>query len=405
MHVVHQFLPEYTGGTEVYVADLAARLQKRGHQVIVFAGADEPGRRSYQGTDVEAVPGGLRRGPAANLLASFGDRETEERFRQVMSEFRPDVVHFHHLLGLSSRLVRLVQEASAPSCFTLHDYWFMCPKSQLIDHRGSPCTGPRAGVNCGMCAGERMGRPAWMGLPLAPLLALRERRVRRAVASSEFILTPSDFVAQMALRHGLPQERIRSVRFGVDHTGGDWKKRPPGAPLRVTYLGAIEQSKGVHVLLEAARVAKGVHVKVYGDPSRYPVYAQRLTAKVARAPVTFMGLAARDEVPGVLSETDVLVVPSLWYENAPMAIAEAHGAGVPVIASQIGALPEWVRDGDTGLLFPPGDAAALAERLRRLVEEPELLPRLRDTTTRQPAVSREAHVDEMEAIYRELSSR
>src|SRR2546425_226456 len=65
MHVVHQFLPEYTGGTEVYVADLAARLQKRGHDVLVFAGADEPGRRSYAGIDVEAVPGGLRRGPAA----------------------------------------------------------------------------------------------------------------------------------------------------------------------------------------------------------------------------------------------------------------------------------------------------------------------------------------------------
>ncbi len=72
---------------------------------------------------------------------------------------------------------------------------------------------------------------------------------------------------------------------------------------------------------------------------------------------------------------------------------------------EAGYLVETARDGETGLLFPPGDAAALAERLERLVEEPELLPRLRDTVTRQPAVSREAHVDEMEAIYRELLSR
>src|SRR2546425_226457 len=104
--------------------------------------------------------------------------------------------------------------------------------------RMSPADGRMRGLMLRPCpAGCGEGRPPWMGLPLAPLLALRERRVRRAVASSDLVLAPSDFIAQMARRHGLPEERVRSVRFGVEPGGGRWNERPPGAPLRVTYLG------------------------------------------------------------------------------------------------------------------------------------------------------------------------
>lgn len=399
LQVVHQFLPDYVGGTEVYVADLAKRLQSRGHEVVIFAGGPERATRVWDGIQVEMVPGGVRgpAGPARTFLTTFGNRGTEQAFSALLGRFMPDVVHFHHLLGLSGRLIKLTRVAEIPCAYTLHDYWFMCPKTQLIDHRGQVCGGPRYGVNCGLCASEKLGSP--VAVAGAPVFTLRERRVKRAIASADLILAPSEFMARMATQHGLPVDKVRTVQFGLDTEHVAQAPSPARMGLlRVTYLGAIEWSKGLHVLANAVgRLDGRVAVAAYGDPNAYPEYARQLPATMLK------GSASRDSVPDILATSDVLVVPSLWYENSPMVIAEAHAAGVPVIASDLGALPEKVGDG--GLLFPPGDAAALASALRRLVQELGLLDRLRDNVKRQVRPSRADHVDEVEAIYRELAGR
>jgi glycosyltransferase involved in cell wall biosynthesis len=101
-----------------------------------------------------------------------------------------------------------------------------------------------------------------------------------------------------------------------------------------------------------------------------------------------------------LDWADYLVVPSVWWENSPVTIREAYHCGVPVIASRLGALPEKVVEGVTGLLFTPGDADALARVLRRTLEEPDLLPALRRGLP--PTVTMETHGDVLEGIYEEL---
>ncbi len=409
LHVVHQFLPEYVGGTEIYVADLCRRLQRRGHEVAIFSGGPEPGRRVWDGVDVETVPGGLRgpRGPLATFLTTFGNRATETAFSRSLARFQPDAVHFHHLLGLSGRLIAMAHRGGTPTCYTFHDYWFMCPKSQLIDHQGRPCAGPRFGLNCSLCAAERLGvGPAPIIQATAPLFILRERRIRRAIASAGLLLSPSSFLADLATAHGLPPEKLRVVEFGLDNEPVRVpRSRERGTRLRIVYLGAIEESKGVHVLVRAAQVLSGaaVEIRVYGDLAAYPGYAGPLASEALGTPVRFMGPAPRDSVTEILAGADVLVVPSLWYENSPLVIAESFAAGVPVVASDLGALPERVDGG--GLLFPPGDADALAGVLLRLVEQPGLLEELRTSLFDRTLPARSAHVDEMEAIYRELVGR
>ena len=157
------------------------------------------------------------------------------------------------------------------------------------------------------------------------------------------------------------------------------------------------------MLAEACRLLGDmpIQVKAYGDPEAYPEYVGRVAQAAEGTCLQLMGRLAREEVPAALAETDLLVVPSLWYENSPMVIAEAFAAGVPVAASDLGALPEQVQSG--GLLIPPGDAQALAETLRRVALEPGLLDRLRDNVRRQVRASRSQHIDEMEAIYQALA--
>ena len=409
LQVVHQFLPQYTGGTELYVADLSRRLRERGHDVALFAGGDVAAHASWEELELTTVTGGIRgpRGPVRTLLASFARPEAEDAFREAMRRFRPEVVHFHHLLGLSGRLPRLARAEGIPTCYTLHDYWFVCPKSQLIDHAGALCRGPAAGLNCGVCAAERLGHLGYaVGAPLvAPVFALRQRLVRRSISMVDAILAPSQFVADFAVRKGLPGDKMIRVDFGVaepEVSVAPRLPRMPGSPLRVTYLGAISWSKGVHVLVEACReLGQGVvEVRVYGDLAVYPDYAEGLQQQARGTPVCIMGPASRESIPELFATTDVLVVPSLWYENSPLVISEAFAASVPVVASRVGALAEKVRDGVDGLLFTMGDARALARALRELAEQPDLLEGLR--TGIAHAVTRDQHVSHMERIYASL---
>jgi glycosyltransferase involved in cell wall biosynthesis len=140
---------------------------------------------------------------------------------------------------------------------------------------------------------------------------------------------------------------------------------------------------------------------VWGDPAVFPDYAARLRHLLDRceADARLMGRIPNERVGEVLAESDVVVVPSLWYENSPIVIQEARAAGVPVIASDHGALSEKVRHGVDGLLFPPGDAAALRSALARLWEEPQLLSRLRAGI--RPPNDMAGHVTALEALYRE----
>lgn len=411
LQVVHQFLPKYVGGTEVYAADLSRRLRARGHQVALLAGADRAERTSSEGFPLTTVPGGLRGpvGPTGQFLHTFGNQAAEAAFGNLLADFQPDVVHFHHLLGLSGRLPAIASAAGVPTCATLHDYWFLCPKSQLIDHVGGLCAGPKGGVNCALCAAERVNAPALAALSpaLAPLFWLRQQRVRRAYAACDVLMAPSDFLLQTAVDAGLPRDRLRRVHFGLDSAAPLPRvPRPPGGPLRVAYLGAIDPSKGVHVLLEACRSLEPerVQVAVYGSFDSAPAgYADRLRALAAASaygPPVLRGALAHDRVPAMLVATDVLVVPSVWYENAPLVIAEAFAAGVPVVASNQGALAEQVRDGVDGLLFARDDAGALAATLQGLADDDGLLERLRAGI--QAGRSRDEHVNEVEAVYREL---
>ncbi len=408
LHVLHQFLPDYVGGTEVYVADLSRGLTRRGHQLALFTGGDTETRGEWEGLPLTQVVGGLRspKGLTAGFLATFGNASTEQAYKEVLAAFRPDIVHVHHLLGLSARLIRQTKALGIPVCCTLHDYWFMCPKSQLIDHKGEPCDGP-AGVNCARCAAERLGDGLYVAatIPAAPLFLLRERVVRRAYAAADRLLAPSHFLAGLAVQHGLPQEKLEVVEFGTMAAAAPERTpREAGSQLRVTYLGSLEWSKGVHVLVKAFRQLHPdqARLRIAGDTNAYPPYAGSLRGGAEGFPIEFLGAVPHDDVPALLADTDVLVVPSLWYENAPRVIAEAYAAGVPVVASRIGALAEKVSAGENGLLFTPDNAVELAQTLQRLIDDPVLLARLQGGATNAP--SWDAHLDHMERVYGELTA-
>jgi glycosyltransferase involved in cell wall biosynthesis len=211
-------------------------------------------------------------------------------------------------------------------------------------------------------------------------LAARRSTLIGALSRADVILSPSHFLRDQVVRAGFPADRILVSRYGIDARPVQRAERRTDDPLRVGYLGQIAPHKGVHILIEAARhlPSAALDVLIYGDPAPHPRYTRRLRRlATGDTRISFQGTYQHDSVYRILANLDVVVVPSVWYENAPFVIQEAQAAGVPVLASRLGGMRELVAEEQGGLLFEPGNAHDLAVRLQRILQDPALLERLR----------------------------
>lgn len=407
LFVVHQFLPEHMGGTEVYTHALAKSLLALGHRVLVFHGSLQglgPGKH-------EGVPTFRTRGTLqAPLVSRFKaevllhNPQAEEDFAAILSEWQPDLVHVHHLAGLSPRIVDLASAHSVPVVISLHDYWFFCPNAQLLrfDHR--LCQGPHLGLDCALCALHRV--KAMPLTPLAPFIApffyARNRALWRTLEQATLIVAPSHFTRKLFLSRGLNPERVVMLKHGIEVPSIHPMWQSGDGQLRCIYIGGLAWQKGVHILIEAFNDldSRQVSLTIHGDENAFPEYSRQLHHLAHNPNVIFGGPFTHHRLWDVLAEADMLVVPSLWYETASIVISEAFAAGVPVIASGHGALLEKVRDGVDGLLFRPGDAADLRAKIEQLIAEPSLLETLRGNIL--PVKTMEEHAQKLETIYRRL---
>jgi glycosyltransferase involved in cell wall biosynthesis len=186
-------------------------------------------------------------------------------------------------------------------------------------------------------------------------------------------------------------------RFPTNGRGG----RPPR--IRFGYIGALHPHKGIELLLEAFqglgdRASLHVHGSVFASRVARN-YRRRLRPRQA-SNVVFHGAYDNDRIGEIFETLDVIVVPSLWYENSPLTIQEAFIGGVPVITADSGGMAELVRDGVDGLQFRQGDAADLRHKMRQVINEPELLDRLRKGIPSVLGI--EEHADELRDRYQEL---
>ena len=239
----------------------------------------------------------------------------------------------------------------------------------------------------------------------------RDRYMLSLLANTPLILTPSRFVRDLYAQHGVPEARLQAVPLGLDlepwRAAKPTTQPDPGKGLRVGYLGSLLEHKGIHILVRAFRrlQAPGATLEIHGfalstDP--YGGHLQRLTKQDPRAELK--GRYQPKDLPDILSRIDVIVIPSLWHETFSIVAREALLSGTPVIASEIGALPEVIDSGQNGVLVPPGDADALYDALQRLSSDPGFLTHLQDGAIRSAKTikSMEAHVHEIEQLYRML---
>jgi GT2 family glycosyltransferase/glycosyltransferase involved in cell wall biosynthesis len=416
--IVHGYPPLASAGTEVYVRSLARALAVDGRDDLFVLTRDNDASRPeyhvrYATDDAVKV---VRINNTFQSCRSFADSYLNPDFLRVamkeVGALRPDVAHIHHLTCLSTGLPEALAARGCPVVMTLNDYWMMCHRGQLFDLDNARCAGPFDG-GCGRCV-----PPAALAAPAAfravrlarslpiPGMRLLERigaaafesatpveRARSATVARltdmrdaarhvDLFLAPSATMAGMCERFGIERARLRQCDQGIDLEPFQATRREPSSSVRLGYAGGLLPSKAPHLLLEAAATlpAGSVTVDVLGSGGSFhgdDRYARRLTPLLAHPFVRRVGAVPHERMADALAAVDVVVVPSVWIENAPFIIREAFASGAPVIASNLGGMREMIVHERDGLLFEPGSPAALAVAIRRLVTEPDLLPHLR----------------------------
>lgn len=445
-HVIHAFPPFSRAGSENYCLAVAKR-QAADHEVRVFHRIADPERPEYEVTEGECE--GL---PVTRINRIFSDaqgfRDTYEapalaaKFGEFLDREQPDVVHFHHITCLSTTCVAEAKRRGIAVVYTLHDFWLFCSRGQLYREDLTLCTRhtPKDCVRCMAYhlpiegGGERIasllnrardlegsslprGMARWLGTrpfgrEAEAVAAIRQRDqdILDMCALVDRFLAPSQFLRRQYIEFGIPPEKILYWPYGFDHTPWpDQKERPPvRLPIRFGYIGTWMPSKGVDVLVRAFRSLPQTQatLDLHGFAVNYhgiDDYEETLLRLADGADnIRFRGAFEPHQLLGLLAKVDVLVVPSVWYENAPLTIHEAFLAGIPVVTSDHGGMAELVTDGVSGWTFRPGDHEDLARVLHQVLAAPEEINRRGRSV---PAVRTvEDDGDSLLAEYRRLTA-
>jgi glycosyltransferase involved in cell wall biosynthesis len=215
-------------------------------------------------------------------------------------------------------------------------------------------------------------------------------------------IAPSQFLKKRFCAFGIPEEKIIFSPYGLNTEAFKALKKSNSNKLRFAYIGTLLPAKGVDILIKAFnRIGEeGGELKIYGPLSTYKGYEYYLKyiRNLARNKnIKFMGGYDNKDVSKIFSEVDVLIVPSIWYENSPLVIQEAQLAGVPVIASRIGGITELIQDGENGLLFEPRNPDDLYNRMMIFIHNPDLTDRFRMSINLPKSI--EENGQEMEELY------
>lgn len=430
---VHGFPPTFTGGAEGRADRTSRWLIKQGHSVEVFTveSISTPGfrleTREDNGLTVHRLYYSIKDTPAP-FRAAYDHAPIGEALGALLKERPFDLVHLISGYLLGTQVIYAAHQAGLPVVVTLTEYWFMCVQLNLIRPTHELCIGPESDQKCARCIAEEKRRyrlPAqwlpgfrdgywalnkWDAYANQIEEAVAQRRVtlREALDSVELAICPSQFLKQKFAEYGFDTQRFVHIRQGVRTRTGDVARaeRRPADPLRIGYMGQIKSHKGVDLLIEAAtqllNVGQPLSLDIWGNENEDPHYVQDLKRKTSNyANIRWNGVFQGGSVWDVLAKTDVIVVPSRWYENSPNVILEAHHMGIPVIATNLGGMAELVKHEVDGLLFGLNDSADLARQISRLIREPDLLPKLQAGI--QPVATVDAEMNTLVEHYSRVS--
>ncbi|MHB0992537.1 MAG: glycosyltransferase family 4 protein [Burkholderiales bacterium] len=312
----------------------------------------------------------------SKVIYSF---EAQKKLRRLMQRYQPDIAHLHCIYHhLSPSIIPELAKVGVPIVMTAHDLKIACPAYKMLND-GGICERCKDGSFLNVIK-HRCVRGSTGASAVVAVESMLHYRLNTYKKHLSKVVVPSRFFMEKFVEWGWPREKFIHIPNYVDATRFTPAYQPGDYFL---FFGRLAPEKGVSTLIRAAQAA-GVKLKLAGTgPEQDMLHALALELK---AEVEFLGYQSGDALHTLIRGARAIVLPSEWYENAPMSILESYAFGKPVIGANIGGIPEMIVEGETGWQFESrnvdelsavlsqvqtmsdGDIAALGKAARAMVE-------------------------------------
>lgn len=347
------------GGDCIYMLNLEKLLKAHGHEVAVFAmdypeNLDTPWKKYF--------PKNMSKLMA--FTRPFGSHEVKSKFKKLLDDFKPDVVHLNNVhTQLSPVMAELAHQRGIKVVWTLHDYKLLCPRYDCLKNGNTICETCFNGDKKACLDNKCM-----KGSKLASFIGYKEAVVwnrERLEACTDVFICPSQFMADKMVQGGFSKSKmytlcnfidVKKCRYShTDLTDSTAFVLLPKKEDYYCFIGRLSHEKGAKTLIEAANQLPYKLVIIGGGP-----LMDKLKA-VAHTNIEFVGFKQWDDIKQLVGKARFSVIPSEWYENNPLSVIEAQCLGTPVLGANIGGIPEL-----TDYTFSSGNIADLKTKIEKM---------------------------------------
>jgi glycosyltransferase involved in cell wall biosynthesis len=411
IQVLNHFLPYQTAGTEIYVWRLCKQLQQLDHNVsVVIPNYESPVSENYIYDGIEVFKYAEPSKPDRALITGQKISEGLFFFRQYLKEQKPDIVHFHGVAGsngISVAHLETAKELGLKVIYTIHLASVTCNTGTLMYQQKTICDGKIRILKCAYCSlQKRTNNSFYAAMALGASLPFYEMglntlkwnntagtilsypfqvkdiryKLRRTAVACDMIIPITNWYKEVLLKNGVPGNKLKVVLQGLPIDINLGENAPIQLPLRLAFVGRIDQLKGIDLLIDAVGNfnSNEILLDIYGTTDDQKFLEACKKRSLPFENIEWKGLLPPAEVMKALARYHALVLPSIVAEMSPLVIQEAFAAKIPVIGSNIYGIAEQVKDGVNGLLFDVGSVTSLQNILQRLVDSPHILSQLSD---------------------------
>ncbi len=377
-----------SGGPERYMFNLIELLESKGHEIIPFSirykNNIKTDYEKYFATPITTDEQVYFREHTWNfkniikaLERSFYSKEVYKKLKCLIDDTQPDfAIVLHYLRKLSPSVLDALSDHRIPFVVRLSDFAMICPNAHLL----------RDGRVCELCITGNLFNSVKFkcvqnsfSASIVNYVATAYHRRLKVFDKIKYFVVPSEFTINKMVEGGWDAEKMVHLPTLVNIQAN---KNVPAKLKQIIFVGRLDYTKGVHILLEAIRILKAQNIddfKCLIAGSGEIKYCEQLNLFVKAhdlSNVLFLGNVEKVQLDEHIKSSMFSIAASLWYENIPNSVLESMAQGTPVLASRHGSYLELVKDGETGLLFEPGHADDLSEKIKYLLSNPELCSKM-----------------------------
>jgi len=401
------------GGSERYFFDLSELLSQKGHGISILS-TNHPNNFPYFEKDdfVEYNDFSKTEGiwkDSKKIIRIFWNREAAKKLEKLIKKEKPDIAHLHNIFShLSPSIIYTLKKHNIPIVMTLHDYKMFCPNYKFFS-QGKPCFDCIKRNNFRSCLNKRCIKNSWSKSLIGYLEGKWQKDFLKIIDKIDIFLAPSLFIRKKAISAGLPAKKIIHLPNFIDNEFLNNKKiKNEFNPQKyILYFGRLSEEKGIDLLIKSylensVKLSKWI-IKIAGEGPEQD-RLKKLNKRYKQ--IEFLGKKKIEELKKIISQSYLIIVPSIWPENFPYSILEGMGLGKVVLSARIGGMSEMIEHKETGLLFNPGDIIDLTKKINWAIDNPKKIKEIGIKAQKEilNKYNSEKHYNKLIKIYEQIKN-